>query len=703
MNENIGILDPNGKNNNPLNNKPYSDKYKKLAQVWSKLPAYKKAHDIIDKIKENQVILTIFETGAGKTVLNPKFALHAYNYDAKIAITLPKRIITKSAAEYAALTLDVELGEEVGYQYKGSPSNAKSDKTKLLYATDGTIVARLLKDPQLNEFNAVIIDEAHDRKVQIDFLLYLLRETLKIRPDFKIIIMSATINAELFANYFKDFKFAKIEVPGARTFPIESIFLEESMNYNKILEKGFEILIQIMKNDDPTTKSAHDIIFFVTSSNEAFKICQMLNDHIKKEKQSKCDISCKGDVFCIEVYAGMHPEKQTLAQDKEKYKNGKYIRKVVISTNVAESSLTIDGVRYVIDSGYELKGSYDPILRARKLERSLITQAQAKQRMGRAGRTEPGICYHMYTKEEFDNKMIKFPEPEIRINDITSECLKLLVNDNIGTVEKLINIFTSFIEPPKEDFIRTSVDVLEHIRVLKDNKITDYGKFLNEIPEDDLFMANSIVFGKLYNCSREITKINTMIAACRGNISDLYSIPSKDNEKLMEKFKKEKSKFSHKYGDHLSLLKIFDDMMENKDKLYDWCYKNFFKINTFVKISEEYKKKKEKINRINISKETFENFGFKYFEKINQLDVPERVLACIIMGFQMNTAIVHNSAYHTKFYKGNNIKINKMSFLHGKDKLPKNVVYYELFVSMGRMDLSIVSKIPNKIVKTLAN
>lgn len=702
MNENIGILDPKGINPNPLTNKPYSDKYKELAKGWTKLPAYKKANDIIKKIKENQVILTIFETGAGKTVLNPKFALHAYNYDAKIAITLPKRIITKSAAEYAALTLDVELGEEVGYQYKGSPPDSKSDKTKLLYATDGTIVARLLRDPQLSEFDAVIIDESHERKVQIDFLLYLLRETLKLRPNFKLIIMSATINAELFANYFKDFKYAKVEVAGARTYPIDSVFLEESLNYNKIIEKGFEILIKIMKGDDPTTKSAHDIIFFVTSSNEAFKICQMLNDHIQKEKQSKvCDISCKGDVFCIEVYAGMNAEKQTLAQDRNKYKNNKYNRKVVIATNVAESSLTIDGVKYVIDSGYELKGGFDPVLRARLLDRKIITHAQAKQRMGRAGRTEPGICYHMYTKEEFENRMIKFPEPEIRINDITGECLKLISIDNIETVEKLINIFTYFIEPPKEDFIRTAIDTLSHIGAIKDGKITDYGKLLNDIPEDDIFMANAIIFGKIYNCSREIMKINTMISACRGNITDLYSIPSKDNDKLMEKFKKAKSKFSHKYGDHLTLLNIFDDMENNKDTLYDWCYKNFFKFNTFSKIYDDYKKTKEKMRRVNITRENLEKYNLKYFDKINQFDVPERVIACIIMGFQMNTAVKHDSGYHTKFYKGDKIKINKMSFLLENNELPKNIVYYELFISMGKMNLSIVSKIPNNIVKAL--
>jgi pre-mRNA-splicing factor ATP-dependent RNA helicase DHX15/PRP43 len=522
-----------------------------------------------------------------------------------------------------------------------------------------------------------------------------------MRPEFKIIIMSATINAELFANYYKDFKFTKIEVMGARTYPIESIFLDEPLNYNQVLDKGFKILTNILEKDDPTTKSAHDIIFFVTSSNEAFKLCQMLNEYTDKNKHNK--------VFCIEVYAGMNAEKQTLAQDREKYKQNKYNRKVVIATNVAESSLTIDGVKYVIDSGYELKGTYDPVFRARKLERGLITKAQAKQRMGRAGRTEPGICYHMYTKEEFENKMLKFPEPDIRTSDITSECLKLLVNETIETVEKLISVFTKFIEPPKEDYIRTAIDTLTRLGALKDNKIAEYGKLLNDMPEDDIFLANSLIFGKIYNCSREILKINSMINACRGNMSDLYAVPSQENKELMKKFKNAKSKFSHKYGDHLTLLNIFEQLeeqLQNRDKLYDWGFKNFFKINTLSKAPSDYKKAKGKMHQIFPEKLDLDKYELKYFEEINSFDIHDKVLACIIMGFQLNTAVQTDAGYHTKFYKGNKVKINKMSVLlekeKSKSKEPKNVVYYELFISMNQMNLSIVSEIPNKIIKALS-
>jgi pre-mRNA-splicing factor ATP-dependent RNA helicase DHX15/PRP43 len=169
----IGILDPDGTNINPLNGEPYSEEYRKLAKVWSKFPAYEKVHEILQALDESQVVLITSGTGSGKTTLLPKFVLHSFGYEKKVAVTLPKQMITESAAEYAAKTLDVTLGREVGYKFKGSKKNTYTDKTKLLFATDGTIVAKLMSDPLLLEFDAVLIDEAHERKVQIDFLLYL--------------------------------------------------------------------------------------------------------------------------------------------------------------------------------------------------------------------------------------------------------------------------------------------------------------------------------------------------------------------------------------------------------------------------------------------------------------------------------------------------------------------------------------------------
>jgi pre-mRNA-splicing factor ATP-dependent RNA helicase DHX15/PRP43 len=724
---NIGILDPEGKNNNPLTNNPYSDRYKELAKFWSKLPVYAKIHEIIEDIKNNQILLCLSSTGSGKSLLLPKIALHTYNYNGKIAMTLPKQIITKSAAEFSALTLDVDLGQDVGYQYKGSPPEAKSNKTKILYCTDGTIVAKALNDPMLKEYDCVIVDEVHERKTQIDFLIYLLRETVKLRPEFKVIFMSATINTSIFEKYFENFKFKLIDLGGTRTYPITSHFFDKSIDYKLITDEGFKILLNILETDNPSKPGAHDIMLFVTSSNEAFTICKKLNNIIAEEKKGKCKITCSGDIFCIEVFAGMDEKKQELAQNKDLYKNNtKFTRKVVIATNVAESSLTIDGIKYVIDSGYELSSIFDPENRAKKLDRRIITQAQAKQRMGRGGRTEPGICYHLYTKQEFEDTMDKFPQPDIKTSDITSECLKLLGNSNINNIENLVSILSNFIEPPQESYIKVAFNNLTQLGAIEKGTITKLGKILINIPENNIFMATSILFGKIYNCSKEIMKISSLIDAIKGNISELYNLPTTilqdkqgivhDNEynKMVEslnnKFNNARSKFAHKNGDHISLLNIYDKFNSeyekhpnNNDKLYEWTYDKFLKINPLLKAVKQYKKLKMQVNKIINRKPNIDDLGIKYHQEILSMDVNDRVICCLLLGFRLNTAFKNSNkdSYQTQFSKNIRINISKMSFLTLKDKDPKNVFYHELFISMGKNELLIVSNIPKKIIKLL--
>lgn len=728
-NDDIGILDPEGKNDNPLTGLPYSDKYKELGKFWSKLPVYKKIHEIIDIVQKHQVVLIVSVTGSGKSLIMPRLMLHIFNYTGTVAMTLPKQLIAKSSAEFSSLMADVELGSYIGYQYKGSPSNAKSDKTRILYATDGTIMARVSRDPQLKDFDCIIIDEAHELSNNTILLLYLLRETIRLRPEFKLIIMSATIDTTIFINYYQDYKFKLIDVGGERLFSIESHFLDKQLDYNQAIDEGFKTLVKILESDDPKTKNAHDIIFFITSSNEAFNLCKMLHAHIAKEKtNSKCKITCDGDVYCVELYANMNPEKQTLAQDKDLYKKGSnFNRKVVIATNIAESSITFDSLKYVIDSGRELHSSFDPDTRARKLDRELISQAQAKQRMGRAGRTESGVCYHLYTKDEFNNKMKKFPSPDLIVNDISSECLKLLANENVQTIEKLTNVLTNLIETPKEAYIRVAINSLTQLGAIEKDNISNMGKLINDIPDDNLFMATAVVYGKIYNCSYELMKISAIIEACKGNISELYNMPStllqkkqgqvsedqfnKQVAALNKKFDESRKKFIDKDGDHLSLLNIYEKFEieyskyhNNPDKLNDWAYDKFLKVNNLIKAIKNYKRNKDRMH--GIKKERFDPkyLGIKHISEILNLPVTDRVLICLLFGFRLNTAAKQGrqNTYKTQFDKTDNIKINKISFLSLKDKQPSNVFYHELFASMGKSELVIVSHISKKIIKLLS-
>lgn len=695
MKENNGILDPEGKNLNPLNGLPYSDKYKELAKIWSKFPAYENAEEIINIIRENQVTLVISGTGSGKTVLLPKYLLHVFNYEKKIAITLPKQIIAQSAAEFAAVTLDVELGKDVGYKFKGSSKKGYSKDNKLLYATDGTIVAKLLNDPELREFDGVIIDEAHERKVQIDFLLYLLRNTIKLRADFKLIIMSATVNQEIFKSYFDNIKFALINVGAKTNYPIESVFLNKEIGEKDYIKLGYDIIKKIILDNKEKSDEYRDILFFVTSSNEAKDLCQLVNkDNL--------------DGFCIEVYSGMDDEKQKIAQDKDLYKkiSGKN-RKIVIATNVAESSLTIDGIRYVIDSGYEIFGYFNPEKQAKIIGKRLITHAQAKQRMGRTGRTSAGTCYHLYTKEQFDTKMERFPEPNIRTSNIMGECLKLLILPNILTVDNLLNVLTQLIEPPREIYIKMAIKTLEKLTLIKNNKITELGMIVGDMQTDPM-PSLAILLAKLYNCSKEVSAIFAMTDAMKENISELFILPNKsfdnDNEKnrqkikyLTDKFKDAQKHLAHKYGDHMSLLKIFTKYRELKqlddkqkdEKINDFCYKYFIKRSVLEKAYKSYHKMKDMIRQIN-------NIPLIKIDEIFNKDLEYRIQYCINYGFSINNAVLNSDkeTYNTQTIK--NASLNQYNFIQFKNsKNPAEIIYQGLIInsSVNKNELTIVSKI----------
>lgn len=682
----IGILDVDGINNNPLTDKPYSDKYKNLAKIWSKFPAYVDHEHIMKEIERNQVILVISGTGSGKTVLVPKFVLHVFNYDKKIAITLPKRIIAKSAAEFAADTLDVELGQQVGYQFKGESS--KSESTKLLYATDGTIVSLLIKDPSLKEFDAVIIDEAHERKVQIDFLMYLLKSTLKLRPEFKLIIMSATVNDQIFADYYSESKFVTVNVGATTNYPIKSIFLDQDIGDNQYVKKGNDIISEIIRTDDPTTPAAHDILFFVTSVNETIDYCRSF---------------VNSNTLCIEVYAGMSNQKQELAQDRNLYKNEntKLNRKLVLATNVAESSLTIDGIKFVIDSGYELLSYYDPVIRAKILSKSLISHAQAKQRMGRAGRTESGVCYHLYTKDTF-NQMKRFPEPTILKSNIYAECLKLLNIPTINNVSKLTEVLNDFIEPPKKPYINIFVSQLRDLNLIgKDDAITKLGKIVADAKLDPMDALVMIVAHKL-DCMKDVSLIISALETTKNNLSEIFRKPKltgninrQTYEKMLEQYKKKMTKLANKHGDHLTIydvMNVYRTIKEDdKAKLHQWGVDNFIKTDVLDKINKNYhqlvKSSLDIFNKMDLN--------ITVSDDIIKLDITNKILLCFMFGYRLNTAILKGNTYSTPQMP--NVTVGNDSFINFINKKPENVIYTELFGMNRMMNLNVVSDAPSKL------
>lgn len=467
MSSKIGIFDPKGKNNNPLTKQPYSEQYVAFAKQWSKLPAYKIKEDFVEMVKQNQVIILTSGTGSGKTVLIPKFVLHALDYKGTIITTMPKTAITLSAAQYAAATLDVELGQQVGYQYRDAPADSRSKDTKLLYCTDGTVVAQLTRNPMLNHVDAIIIDEAHERKVQIDMLLLLTKQVLKKRPNFKLIVMSATIDTTLFLNYFKQFKTQEVSLSGTPNFPVESLFLKEP-NKKPLEECGVDTILSILKSgisksttelnkrftklkEKKSFNANGDILLFLTSSNECRKACALLD---KKLENSPI----RAKILCVSAYSGMKKHAQDLVESPDLYKQEGYDVKVVVATNVAESSWTIPGIVHVIDGGFAIKTKYGVKKDLMIFSKQRITKDSMSQRMGRTGRIGPGYCYHLYTKREMEN-MKSYNASEIKTANLTSDLLALMNTRKNRHCDTMLAIVSQMIEPLSPTTIKHYLDV----------------------------------------------------------------------------------------------------------------------------------------------------------------------------------------------------------------------------------------------------
>jgi len=610
------ILDINGKENNFLTGLPYSDEYKTLAKSWCKLPLYddkNKVKDFFNLLDTKQVILLISGTGSGKTVLVPKYFLKyitLLNINKKIAMTNPKILTTYYNAEYGAKTLDVKLGEQVGYKYKGAKKNSTSPDTKLLYVTDGLILSIMYGDDKLlSDYAGIIIDEAHERSIQIDLLLKLLKDIILVRKDFKLIIMSATINSETFRNYFniKNIKYGEIEISGKSNYDIQQNWLEPQIkisrgNYmNYAISKCLEIL--------KTTKTG-DIIVFVATQKEALDGCKTL----KLECPLKINKSICNELFCVEVFSKMKKENKELATSKDLYKNNtKYNRKIIFATNVAESSITFEGLVYVVDTGFELLKYYDSKYNSNIITKAYTTQAQIKQRIGRAGRTQPGISYHLYSKDSYDKFKI-YPEPNIIITDLTEQVLSLVNYSTtikifvkqlidfitIPTIEQIINSIYKlyFVKAIKlidnndklldiHDIKWSRIKSIDDISNIFNGSLTSLGLTILKFKSSYLLNAYAILLSKYINCQREIIDLIAILEITDGKLDMLFNYNKKEESRIIKYF----NKYSIKNSDHLTILNIYYKLFCEKIDVY-------LNISEFKKIKERSRQLKSYVQSI---------------------------------------------------------------------------------------------------------
>ena len=630
----IGLYDPLGENLNPLTMRPYENLYKSelmsfsegplddghkyaktyagMAYSWANFVIYKKLDEIIHSIKTNQVTLIKAGTGVGKTVITPKAALQAFNFQKKVICAIPKRSVTKTAADYSAACLDVHLGHEVGYRYKGD--NKSSNNTKLLYTTTGTIKSIITGiDPYLSEYNCLIIDEAHERSVQIDQLLYFAKKILAKRPDFRIIIMSATIDTSLFRRYFTGFSYADFDFPG-KTFPVEIVYTKRPVSDWKTA--AVECLHHIL---DTTTTG--DILIFTKSGGEGRVFCEGLKA-LYTPKKNHGDIDDVGDVvvsnhddndnynspleipYCAVLESRSSKTENDLAVKEFQYlqldtgiPGTVYSRKVVTATNIAESSITIDGLAYVIDCGYALEASYFPAENASSLLEERISQAACVQRAGRVGRTKKGTCYRLYTEQEF-KQFRPYPIPDMQKTDLVSDILDICtmpgINDNSIKETDLTRgkrVLAELISPPEPIFIETAIDRLYKIAAISGGNITPLGHGISLFRTIEPEFATAMLAGYYYNCKMDVINIIVILHEIEFRMEKLYQKFSKktDAKAIQEKaeMQRKQRRFNHPLGDHMTCLNIYMALkravaLSPTMQPRDWCKDNGINAHIFI-------------------------------------------------------------------------------------------------------------------------
>ena len=615
-------FDVKGKNKNPLNQEQFSEQYKQIAEKWSKLPIHKQdvEKNIMDTIKKHQIILLSAETGSGKTTQVPKFLLNYLKFEGKIVCTQPRKLAVSNTAERVAAELDVKLGQEVGYQFR--LERRISNKTKLIFMTDGILLMQIINDPKISEYDAIIIDEAHERSVQIDLLLSLLKNVLekKLNPKLKIIIMSATADVEKFGNYFSKFKPGFISVSG-KTFPITQNFLNVKDDY---LKSAVSKVADIHQNEN-----AGDILVFLPSKSDTEKACKLLKDFNLT------------DLFCSPLYSGIKKEIEELATHENKYKNfnnGDYIRKVVFSTPVAETSITINGVVYVIEIGLVNESIYLPKIRANQLKKGYISKANVKQRIGRAGRTQPGIAFHMYSKEDYQ-KFPDFDMPEFTKSNISQYLLQLM--GMFSNLDQIKVFFQNLIDPPSAEFFIAAENELKNLKAIKNNEITNLGKNMSKLPVEPQ-VAKMLIFSKLYDCEKEILILAAMMTISN-NFNDFFDKPSPFDDRQKKFIQKSKNKFKKKSGDHYSMINVYKSFMaidKSKDRAMNWCYKNNVRYNKMFEIRKSMQKLKMVLDDI------------EYQEKVTVYSKKEyNIMKSILSGFFQNVA--YNNGYEYVILKVN--------------------------------------------------
>ena len=513
------------------------------------LPVSDKKEDIKEAIANNQVVIVAGETGSGKTTQLPKICLElGRGVHGMIAHTQPRRLAARSVATRIAEELNTPLGDKVGFKIRFSDQVSERSYVKLM--TDGMLLAEMQQDRFLNQYDTIIIDEAHERSLNIDFLLGYLRQLLDKRPDLKLIITSATIDPERFSKHFNNAPI--IEVSG-RTYPVEIRYHAPEDNDDDIDQS--DAIVNAV--DELMREAPGDILVFLSGEREI----RDTQDALSKQHYRNTEI--------VPLYARLS------AAEQNRIFQSHSGRRIVLATNVAETSLTVPGIKYVIDPGFARISRYSARSKVQRLPIEPISQASANQRAGRCGRVSDGICIRLYSEDDYLGRP-EFTDPEILRTNLASVILQMLAL-GLGDIAAF-----PFVQPPDNRNINDGFRLLEEIQAIakgKDNRktkqsgkmqLTPLGRQVARLPIDPRY-ARMVIEAERTNALSEV-----MVIAAGLSIQDPRERPQEKRQQADEKH----SEYHDKDSDFISLYNLWVAFREqqnalSQNQLRKWCKQNF--------------------------------------------------------------------------------------------------------------------------------
>ena len=504
------------------------------------LPVTPRAAEIVQAMRENQVLIIAGETGSGKTTQLPKMLLEAgFGICGRIACTQPRRVAALSVSRRVAEELGVQWGRQVGAKIRFS--DRTNDETLVKFATDGMLLSEIQADPMMSEYDAVIVDEAHERSLNIDFLLGYLNKLRHERPDLRIVVTSATIDTEAFSKAFGN---APVVNVSGRSYPVEVFYkpvdeAAEDSGGDTYVDAAVKTVEEICRRE----RGYGDVLVFLPGERDIRDAIGQLSD------------LSLGGAELLPLFGRL------TADEQERIFAPTQRRKIIVATNIAETSITVPGIRYVVDAGLARLSRYNPQTRTQRLPVEAVSQSSADQRKGRSGRVAEGICIRLYSEEDYLGRP-KYTEPEIRRANLAAVILRMK-GSRLGDVESF-----PFIDPPQQRSISAGYELLQELGALdEDRNLTQIGRRLARLPVDPT-VARMLIEAEKEKCLREV-----LVIAAGLSIQDPRERPEDAREAadLMHR------KFDDPRSDFLALLNIWKEYDAQAEKLSQRQMRRFCK------------------------------------------------------------------------------------------------------------------------------